>query len=363
MGPLAGIRVLEFAGLGPAPFAAMILADLGAEVIRIDRPGGPSPNGVDVLTRGRACLSLDLKSDEGRETALALAAQADMLIEGFRPGVMERLGLGPEHCHLRNPKLVYGRMTGWGQAGPLAQSAGHDLTYIAVTGALWSIGEADRAPVPPLNLLGDFGGGANFLVIGLLAAQIRAHATGRGDVIDAAICDATNLMMGFVRGQAALGRWTYTRGSNRLDGSAPNYRLYECADGKWVAVAPLEPKFFADLLAQLGFEGDDHARLLSLGDRQAIADALAARFRERPRDAWAALFEGSDACVAPVLDPDEALGHPHLSERGLNVLTKSGPQPVPAPRFAAHPCSIPEPRNGVATARNWGVDLKTQQTR
>lgn len=334
MTPLADIRVVEFAGMGPAPFAAMMLSDMGATVTRIARPDSQSPQpGVDVLTRGRETLYLDLKSEEGRATALEHIAGANLVIEGFRPGVMERLGLGPQACHAVNPALVYGRMTGWGQDGPLAQSAGHDINYIAITGALWSMGEAGRPPQPPLNLLGDFGAGASFLVVGLLAALHQAQTTGKGDVVDAAICDGTNTMMGFVRGQVARGRWTYERAANRLDGSAPNYRVYTCADGKWVSVGALEPKFFRALLEAMGFGGDELERLLSLEPRDEIIETLQARFLTKTRDEWRAVFDGIDCCFAPVLDPNEALRHPHMIARGLNRETSTGPQPAPSPRF------------------------------
>ena len=331
--PLNGIRVVEFAGMGPAPFAAMILADMGAKVTRIARPGPEAPPGLDVLTRGRDTIHLDLKAENGRAEALRLVTEADMLIEGFRPGVMERLGLGPEDCHGANPALVYGRMTGWGQDGPLAQSAGHDINYIAITGALWSMGEAGRPPQPPLNLLGDFGAGATYLVIGLLAALHKARATGAGDVVDAAICDGTNAMMGFVRGQKARGRWRYERAANRLDGSAPNYRVYTCADGKWLSVGALERKFFANLLAAMGFEGAELERHASLEAPAETATTLEAHFLTKTRNAWCAILEGIDCCIAPVLDPDEALDHPHMKARALNARTPTGPQPAPAPRF------------------------------
>ena len=334
MGPLAGIRVVEFAGMGPAPFAAMMLSDMGAEVIRIARPdtNGPPPD-ADVLTRGRKTRHIDLKSDDGRAEALRLVSEADLLIEGFRPGVMERLGLGPEVCHGINPSLVYGRMTGWGQDGPLAQSAGHDLNYIALSGALWSMGQNNQPPQPPLNFLGDFGAGATFLVIGLLAGFHQAQTTGRGDVVDAAICDGTNTMMGFLRGQKALGRWQYKRGANRLDGSAPNYRLYTCADGKWLSVGALEPKFFSALLAAMNFSGTQLEQLLSLEPREKVVATLEERFLTKTRDEWCAVFNGIDCCVAPVLDPDEALDHPHMKARALNIDTSTGPQPASSPRF------------------------------
>ena len=242
------------------------------------------------------------------------------------------MGLGPEPCHTVNPALIYGRMTGWGQDGPLAQTAGHDINYIASTGVLWSIGAKEQPPQVPLNLLGDFGGGASFLVIGLLAGLHAAQTTGHGQVIDAAICDGVNTMMGFLRGQNALGRWDYQRGGNRLDGSAPNYRLYACADGKWLSVGALERKFFANLLTALGFAGKDHARLLSLAAPNEVAETLEAVFRTKTRDDWTAELAGIDCCAAPVLDPVEALSHPHMAARGLNPVTPTGPQPAPAPR-------------------------------
>lgn len=334
MSALSDIRVVEFAGIGPSPFAAMLLADMGAEVIRIARPDSDAPPyGTNVLNRGRIAREIDLKSGAGRAEALDLIREADLLIEGFRPGVMERLGLGPDACHTANPALVYGRMTGWGQDGPLAHSAGHDINYIAITGALWSMGAPDRPPALPLNLLGDFGGGATFLVMGLLAGLHAAKTTGQGQVVDAAICDGVNTMMGFVRGQHALGRWDYTRGTNRLDGSAPNYRLYTCRDGKWLSVGALETKFFANLLTALGFEGPDHARLLSLADPEEVASALESIFQTKARDAWVARLAEVDCCVAPVLDPIEALSHPHMAARGLNPAMPTGPQPAPAPRI------------------------------
>jgi len=334
MGPLTGINVIEFAGIGPAPFAAMLLSDLGARVTRVIRPDvEASTAGADVLTRNRIVRELDLKSEAGRAAALDLVAQSDLLIEGFRPGVMERLRQGPEPCHAIHPALVYGRMTGWGQDGPLAQAAGHDINYLAITGALWSMGAKDQPPQVPLNLLGDFGGGASFLVIGLLAGLHAARTTGRGQVVDAAICDGVNTMMGFLRGQHALGRWEYQRGGNRLDGSAPNYRLYACSDGKWLSVGALERKFFAHLLTALGFSGDTHARLVSLANPEEVAATLEAVFLTKTRDAWTAKLADVDCCIAPVLDPVEALSHAHMAARGLNPMTPTGPQPAPAPRI------------------------------
>ncbi|MBY6162014.1 CoA transferase [Mameliella alba] len=369
MGPLTGTRVIEFAGIGPTPFACMMLADLGAEVIRIDRPvpkGQPvqDPYG-DVTGRGRASLMLDLKSDADRADAMALIAEADILVEGFRPGVMERLGLGPEACHARNPALVYGRMTGWGQDGPLSHTAGHDINYISLSGALWSFGEGDRRPLPPLNLLGDFGAGSTFLVVGVLAALMRARETGQGDVVDAAICDGANLLMGFVRGLHARGHWGYERASNRLDGAAPFYSVYECADGKWFSVGALEPQFFAELLRLTGLSAEDFTDRHNPERWPELADRLRAVFRTRTRDEWSAIFDGTDACCAPVLDPQEALADPHNLARRLNDMSQGFAQPMPTPRFARAQCDLPKPaphlgEGGEDRFRQWTGRARTE---
>ncbi|KMW58603.1 Alpha-methylacyl-CoA racemase [Candidatus Rhodobacter oscarellae] len=343
--PLAGIRIIEFAGLGPGPFAGMMLADMGAEVIRIDRPGTKAAP-TDFLARGRRSVMLDLKQPAAVEAALALLTGADGLIEGFRPGVMERLGLGPAPCMARNPRLVYGRMTGWGQEGPLAHAAGHDLNYIALSGALWAMGEPDRAPVFPLNLLGDFGGGGMYLAFGMAAGLLKAARTGQGDVIDAAICDGTASLMAMIYGWRAGGGWQDQRGANLLDGGAPWYGVYSCADGKWVTVGALEPQFWARLLQLLEIPeaelGDRHDR----GNWPVIRARLAGAFAQGPQAHWVALLEGTDACFAPVLDLEEAAQHPHNVARG--VFANGGQsEPMPAPRFAGSktpkPGAPPEP--------------------
>ncbi|MEM8972298.1 MAG: CaiB/BaiF CoA-transferase family protein [Pseudomonadota bacterium] len=329
--PLAGMRIMEFAGIGPGPFAAMMLADMGADIIRVDRIGAAyDPH--DFLARGRKSLALDLKQPAAIDVALKIVDQSDGLIEGFRPGVMERLGLGPDICHARNPRLVYGRMTGWGQSGPLAQAAGHDLNYIALTGALWSTGAADRPPAFAANLLGDFGGGGMFLAFGMVAGLLQAARTGKGDVLDASITDGTHVLMSFIHARRASGKWTDARASNTLDGGAPWYDVYECACGGWVSIAAIEPQFWAELLRLLKLSD------VELGDHTdpsrwpAIRRALETTFLQKTRDHWVSLLEGSDACFAPVLSPAEAARHPHNLARA--AFARSGPdQPMPAPRF------------------------------
>ncbi|MEO1679628.1 MAG: CaiB/BaiF CoA-transferase family protein [Pseudomonadota bacterium] len=330
--PLNGLRIVEFAGIGPGPFAAMMLADMGAEVIRIERPDAVyDPN--DFLARGRRSIVLDLKQPDAVAVALRLTDRADGLIEGFRPGVMERLGLGPEKCHATNPRLVYGRMTGWGQDGPLAQAAGHDLNYIALTGALWVTGEAGRPPTFPANMLGDFGGGGMYLAFGMVAGLLKAAQTGQGDVVDAAITDGTHSLMTFIHARRASGRWHDARAANTLDGGAPWYAVYQCACGGWVSIAAIEPRFWSELLARLGL---DEA---SLGNRAdptrwpQIRTHLAEVFLGQTRAHWTALLEGSDACFAPVLSPTEAAGHAHAKARG-SFGSGAPDQPMPAPRFA-----------------------------
>ena len=337
-GPLAGLRVLELAGIGPAPYAGMMLADLGAEVVRVERPGqGPDLAGP-VVTRGRRPVILDLKQPAGLAALLAMAQRADVLIEPYRPGVAERLGFGPDVCLARNPRLVYGRMTGWGQEGPWAGMAGHDIGYIAVTGALHAIGRAGGPPQPPLNLLGDFGGGTMFLLTGILAALWERERSGRGQVVDAAIVDGTSSLTSFLYGMRASGLWSDERGANLLDTGAPYYDVYQTADGGWMAVGALEPQFYAELI-----------RLLDLPDAPAQGDRarwpelralLAARFAERTRDEWAAVFDGTDACVAPVLTFAEAQRHPHLAARGTVVERDGVAQPAPAPRFSRTPAAL-----------------------
>lgn len=345
MGPLQGIRIVELAGIGPGPFAAMLLADLGAEVVRIDRPT-PSGLGIkqsiktDLTLRNRSTIALDLKSEAGRELTLSLIEKADGLIEGFRPGVTERLGLGPQECLARNPRLVYGRMTGWGQDGPLAQAAGHDLNYIAVTGVLDAIGRAGAAPTPPLNLVGDFGGGSMYLVMGLLAGILHARSTGQGQVVDAAIVDGAASLATSLFGRLAAGMQG-ERGTNLLDSGAPYYETYQCADGKWISIAPIEAKFHAELCQRMEI---DPAELGEQQDRASWPQAkqvFAQRFKQRSRDEWCALLEGTDACVAAVMSPEEAPSHPHLVARGTFINVDGILQPAPAPRFSLTPTGKP----------------------
>jgi alpha-methylacyl-CoA racemase len=343
-GPLAGLKVVELAGIGPGPHAAMILADLGASLVRVDRPGGLqlSEPGADPTLRGRRRVVADLKDPAGRETVLRLAERADVLLEGYRPGVTERLGVGPADCHARNPRLVYGRMTGWGQDGPLATRAGHDINYISLTGALHAIGRAGERPVPPLNLVGDFGGGSMLLVVGVLAALWEAQRSGQGQVVDAAMVDGASLLVQMVWGLLGQGRWTDSREENLLDGHAPFYDTYTCADGRHVAVGALEPQFYAALLAGLGLDGEE------LPDQNDPTGwpALRARFTEvfasRSRDEWAKVFDGTDACVTPVLAFGEVPAHPHLAARGTIVERDGVPQAAPAPRFSRTQTTVPD---------------------
>jgi alpha-methylacyl-CoA racemase len=335
-GPLAGMRVVELAGIGPGPYAAMLLADMGAEVVRVERPGKQGsavPAEKDVLRRNRRSVVLDLRSEAGVQAVLGLVARADVIIEGFRPGVTERLGLGPEDCWAVNPRLVYGRMTGWGQSGPLASAAGHDIGYIAITGALATIGHAGGRPVPPVNLVGDFGGGSTFLVMGILAACWEATRSGRGQVVDAAIVDGASSLTSLLHGMMAAGMWRDQRGSNLLDGGLPWYDTYATADGKWMAVGALEPQFYAEFVTLLGIDSDEADR----SDRTRwpqLRSAITAAFASRTRDEWAKVFDGTDACVAPVLSLAEAPEDPHLRARGTFVEVGGVVQPAPAPRFS-----------------------------
>ena len=342
--PLAGLRIIEFAGIGPGPFAGMMLADMGAEIIRIERPGAGSPSGqgaheLEFLARGRKSIALNMKAPGAVDLALKLIEGADGLIEGFRPGVMERLGLGPDVCLARNPRLVYGRMTGWGQDGPVSRTAGHDLNYIALSGALWASGEADRAPTFPLNLLGDFGGGGMFLAFGMVTGLLKAARTGQGDVVDAAIVDGTAALMSMIYSRRAMGLWKDERASNALDGGVPWYGVYECADGGWITIGSLEPQFWAVLLEKLDLTPEQ------MGDRTdrtlwpAMRETLAGIFMSRPRDHWVDLLQDTDACFAPVLSPAEAPDHPQNRARGI---FSDGPvQPMPAPRFARSDTPLP----------------------
>ena len=332
-GPLAGLTVIELAGIGPGPFAAMMLADLGADVIRVDRPGGAAGTpAADLLNRGKRSVVLDLKRPAATEAVLALAASADVLIEGYRPGVAERLGVGPDDCWARNPKLVYGRMTGWGQTGPLAQAAGHDIGYISLTGALHAIGAQGGPPQIPLNLLGDFGGGSAYLVIGVLAALREAERTGRGQVVDAAIVDGAAHLLTMVYAMLGDGHWTDERGTNLLDGGAPFYSVYATADGRHMSVGALEPKFYAELLRLLGLD-EEPARQHDRARWPALRERLAAAFATRTQAEWTDLFDGTDACVAPVLSLREAPAHPHNVARKTFIEIDGIAQPGTAPRF------------------------------
>lgn len=340
-GPLAGIRIVEFAGLGPAPFAGMMLADHGAEVIRIDRPGA-SLDKSDPALRSRRSVTLDIKTAEGAAQARSLCERADGLIEGFRPGVMERLGLGPEVLLAANPKLVYGRMTGWGQDGPLAQAAGHDINYIALSGVLGTVGRAGEKPVPPINYAGDFGGGGMLLAFGMCAALVAVKAGGPGQVVDAAMTEGSSLLAGMLRWLGKTGRWQEERGVNLLDGGAHFYDSYETADGKYVAIGAIEPHFYAHLLKVLGL-GDDAGFAAQFdGSRwPALKDRLTAIFRTKTRDEWCALMEGTDICFAPVLSLSEAPAHPHNVARNAFVEVGGMIQPAPAPRFSKTPADPP----------------------
>lgn len=336
--PLAGIRIVEFDAIGPVPLAGMIMADMGADIVRVIRPGGVAMGG-QVLNRGKVTVEADLKSADGRAVVLDLVARADALMEGLRPGAMERLGLGPAECHAVNRRLAYGRMTGWGQAGPLSPTAGHDLCYIALTGALHAIGPADGPPTVPLNLIGDYGGGTMFLALGLVAAILDARNTGKGRVVDAAMTDGAAVLMSMFYAFHGAGLWRDQRQSNLLDGGVPWYRCYACADGRHVAVGALEPQFYAALLAGLGLDPETHRQ----DDRPRwpeIEASIAAVFATRPRDQWAEHFAATDACVAPVLSLAEAPDHPHNVARGTYFDHEGITQPAPAPRFGDEAAAV-----------------------
>jgi alpha-methylacyl-CoA racemase len=341
-GPLAGIRVIEMVGLGPCPFAAMMLADMGAEVVRIDRkavPGAPNPfpmlgTKYDVMARGRRSLALDLKQPAAREVVLRLIEKSDIVLEGFRPGVMERLGLGPDVCQARNAALVYGRITGWGQHGPLAQAAGHDINYIALTGMLHAMGRADAPPAPPLNLVGDFGGGAMMLAFGVVCAVLEARKSGQGQVVDAAMTDGAALLGAMMYGLRAHGSWSDQRGANMLDGGAHFYDTYACADGKFISIGAIEPQFYALLLKLAAIDDPDFDAQMDTRAWPGLTEKFAAVFATRSRDGWCQLLEGTDVCFAPVLDMGEAPQHPHNVARGTFVEVGGVTQPAPAPRFS-----------------------------
>ena len=364
MGPLQGLRVIELAGIGPCPMCAMLLAELGAEVVRVDRPTG-SGLGIDMapehhlLNRSRPSIAVDLKHPDGVEAVLRLVERADALIEGFRPGVAERLGLGPETCAARNPRLVYGRVTGWGQEGPLAKSAGHDLNYIALTGALDAIGRRGAPPTPPLNLVGDFGGGALYLALGVVAALYEARESGEGQTVDAAMIDGAASLMTSAYALRAAGVSDAPRGENILDSGAHYYDVYETSDGRYVSVAPVEPKFYAELLERIGLDPGDAPHSTDRADWPRSKARLAALFRTRTRDEWCAILEGTDACFAPVLGMDEAHRHPHNARRATFVERDGIVQPNAAPRFSRTPggirCSPPAPGSGTSgVLADWG---------
>jgi alpha-methylacyl-CoA racemase len=339
VGPLAGIRVLEFEAIGPGPFAGMLLADMGADVLLVDRPASPDlglsrSRWMDVMMRGKRSVTLDLKTTGGADAALALLARADALIEGFRPGVMERLGLGPDVVLARNPKLVYGRMTGWGQDGPLAQRAGHDINYIALAGVLNAFGRKGEAPVPPLNLVGDFGGGGMLLGFGIACALLEAQRSGKGQVVDAAMVEGASLLAAMFAGFLAAGRWREERGANTLDSGAPWYDVYQTSDGQYVSIGAIEAKFYADLLDRLALAKEPLPAQHDAKGWPTLRARFAEVFRTRTREEWCEAFEGSDACFAPVLSFSEARRHPHNAARGNFVALAGVEQPAPAPRFS-----------------------------
>jgi alpha-methylacyl-CoA racemase len=364
MGPLAGIRVLEFEAIGPGPFAGMLLADLGADVLVVDRPadselGLKRERWYDVMMRGKRSVTLDLKSPSAKEATLALIGKADALIEGFRPGVMERLGLGPEVALARNPGLVYGRMTGWGQDGPLAARAGHDINYIALAGVLHAFGRHGEAPVPPLNLVGDFGGGGMLLALGIACALLEAARSGKGQVVDAAMVEGASLLAAMFHGFLKANQWSETRGANILDTGAPWYDVYETADGKYVAIGAIEAKFYDELLSRLNLEGENLPGQYERARWPEMREIFRSTFKGRTRDEWCRVFEGSDACFAPVLTFSESRRHPHNAARGSHVEVGGVAQPAPAPRFSRTPGAVrraPPGRGeeGLAALADWG---------
>ena len=348
MGPLTGIRVIEIAGIGPGPFCAMMLADMGADVVRVDRAaavrgGDPERPPLDLLNRGRRSVGVDLKSPQGVETVLALVDGADALLEGFRPGVAERLGIGPDDCLARNPRLVYGRMTGWGQDGPYASSAGHDLNYIALAGALHGIGRQGDAPVPPLNLVGDFGGGGMYLAFGMACALVEARSSGQGQVVDAAMVDGAASLMTAFFGMAHSGFWSDERGTNMLDTGAHYYNVYETADGRYISLGPIEPQFYAELRERLSLDGPQWDPQHDRAGWPDLKEELAAVIRQRTRDEWCELLEGTDTCFAPVLSLAEAPQHPHNQQRGTFIDVAGVVQPAAAPRFSRTPGAVRRP--------------------
>ena len=371
MGPLSGFKIVEMAGIGPAPMCAMLLADMGADVLCIDRTtdsglGIPVNAKYDLLRRGRRSVALDLKRPEAVETVLRLVQQADALIEGFRPGVMERLGLGPDVCLARNRRLVYGRMTGWGQEGPLAQASGHDINYIALVGVLHAIGRKDQTPVPPLNLVGDFGGGALYLALGVVAALLEREKSGQGQVVDSAMIDGAASLMTLMFGLHAAGRWVEHRGENLLDTGAPFYEVYETSDGKYIAIGSLEPKFYRELLRLTGLENEKLPAQHDASSWPMVKQRLVAIFRGKTRDEWCRIMEGSEVCFAPVLTMSEAPAHPHNQHRGTFVEEHGVVQPTPAPRFSRTPSAIQRPPSAPgadteAALHDWGFSVEEVQ--
>lgn len=368
MGPLAGVKIIEFAGIGPGPMCAMLLADLGADIVRVDRIA-PEPVKFrsNILNRNRPSISLDLKHPDGKEAALKLVEGADALIEGFRPGVMERLGLGPDDCLARNRKIVYGRMTGWGQEGPLAMAAGHDINYIALTGALHSIGPKDGPPSPPLNVIGDFGGGALYLALGVVSAVLNARQSGKGQVLDVAMVDGAASLITAAYGLRSIGVWKDQRGSNTLDGGAYYYGAYETKDGKYISIASIEPQFHAELVERLGLKKEELPAQLDRDQWPAMRARLEALFRTRTRDEWCKVLEGTDVCFGPVLTLGEAPEHPHNKARNAFIEIDGVVQPGPAPRFSGTPLEIrmgpPEPgANTADTLAAWGFSKQDVAT-
>ncbi len=363
MGPLNGKKIIEIAGIGPGPFCAMVLSDLGAEVIRVDRASAvpeefPETPSMDLLNRGRKSVAFDLKNPEGVESLLRLVEAADALIEGFRPGVAERLGIGPDECLLRNPELVYGRMTGWGQNGTYADMAGHDINYIALSGVLGTIGREGEAPVPPINLVGDFGGGGMLLALGICAGLVEVSTSGKGQVVDAAMTDGSALLATMIHSFVAMGIWG-ERGTNMLDTGAPFYDVYECADGEYISLGSIEPQFYAELLRITGLDQEDLPKQMDRSQWPAMKEKVAETIRGKTRDQWGELMEGTDVCFAPVLSPSEAFEHPHNVERGTFVEVAGIKQPAPAPRFSRTPGAIdgPPPHPGQHTDEvlaSWG---------
>lgn len=360
-GPLVGVKIVEFAGIGPGPFCGMLLADMGADVVRIDRAESAGRSFADLANRGKRSIALDLKKPEGIEAALSLMDKADGLIEGFRPGVMERLGVGPDVALKRNPKLVYGRMTGWGQTGPWSSMAGHDIDYIALTGALHTMGRKGEPPAPPLNLVGDFGGGALYLAMGLLAGVIEARTSGKGQVIDCAMIDGAASLMTMFFNMKAVGMWTAERDANLLDGGAHFYDTYECADGKWLAIGSIEPQFHALLVKGLGLPDETFGNYMDRAKWGEHSARVAGIVKTKTRDEWMKVFDGTDACVAPVLSMDEAPKHPHNAERSTFVEAFGVTQPGPAPRFSRTAGAVNGPpalagKHSKDVLESWGIN-------